>query len=114
MALFPSLDGDDNHKSDDNTLLHSSRKASTGNLLLKCIEQDSLPLVRYAAQKLTLAARIRSNDKEEDEDGRAFAQRVIRDLKSAGSIHHVDVIFSGQNLAKKCQKLSLYMTSSNL
>ena len=25
-----------------------------------------------------------------------------------------DVIFSGQNLAKKCQKLSLYMTSSNL
>ena len=25
-----------------------------------------------------------------------------------------DVIFSGQNLAKKCEKLSLYMTSSNL
>ena len=40
---------------------------------------------------------------------------VLSEVNKIGRKHPSrDVIFSGQNLAKKCQKLSLYMTSSNL
>ena len=46
---------------------------------------------------------------------RAVGLQVPRKAVSSGRKHPSrDVIFSGQNLAKKCQKLSLYMTSSNL